>query len=322
MIGLEGTDGVGKTTLAAEVVRELERRVRLGQTDPGPVKLVHKGPPERDVLEEYATDVEHAHDVHYVFDRWHLGTLVYAPLYRGTGPYGELGVAGFRWVEKFLQARGASFAVVDAPYDVVAARLAARGEDYLQSHHVEGVLERFREVNGMSTLTTHRTVVSPELTLVPSLAQMLVDEAVTRAEATLALRAFPSYVGGASPDVLLVGEKRGGKPPFASEACFMPLSNKSGEYLWESLPDPFWRSVGVANAYEADVGALWEVLGRPSVVALGGKACLALEDLGIPHAQVPHPQYIKRFHTNRQDEYGELIEKAASSGTEHFTWRS
>lgn len=319
-VGIDGTDGTGKSTLAEAIVDELERRVRLELIPSGAVKLLHKGPPERSVLEEYATDVEYDHETHYVFDRWHFGELVYAPLYRNTGPYGALGLAGFRWVEKFLQARGATFYVVDQPYDVVKQRLETRGEDYLQSHHVEGVLERYREVQELSCLTAPSFPAPATLAEVPELARNIVNDAVENAAPGAPLRDFPSYVGGPYSEVLLVGEKRGGQPPFASQACFMPLKNKSGEFLWSVLPDPFWRTVGVVNAVEDDVPALLMHLDRPAVVALGGVASKVLTSAGINHGRVPHPQYCKRFHNSRQAEYGALIERVARTGEQVTTW--
>lgn len=319
-VGLEGTDGTGKTSLAEAVRRELKELVATGALPFGSVEVIHRGPPEKSVLEEYATDVEGREDDHLVFDRWHLGTCVYAPLYRATGPYGELGMAGFRWVEKFLQARGARFYVIDQPYEVVKRRLEVRGEDYLQAHHVEGVLERFREVNRWSTLTGEETVVPPDdVSTVDEVARTIVKDALLFNRDVGKLRRFPSYVGGPWPDVLLVGEKRGGQPPFISQACFMAVKNRSGEFLWNALPDPFWRRVGAVNALEDDVLELHELLDHPPVVALGRAASEALEKNGIPHGAVPHPQFVKRFHTSRQTEYGKLIEEVAKT-QERYAW--
>lgn len=319
LIGLEGCDGTGKSTLANAVADEVERRVKAGHLTPDKVELLHRSQPKRPVIEEYATDIE---DVthHLVLDRWHLGELVYSPLYRDTGPFGLLGVAGFRWVEKFLQARGAQFYVVDQTYDVVAERLATRGEDYLQSHHVEHVLQRFREVRALSVVANRLLFVPNGAEHVAWVAHTLVSVAAAAADRCEGLRAFPSYVGGPSPAVLLVGEKRGGQPPFASRACFGPLKNKSGEYLWEALEDPFWRGVGVANACEDDVPALWELLGRPPVVALGSAASAALAGAGISHGAVPHPAKVKRFYNKRQAEYGKLITQVTQTQERMLTW--
>lgn len=313
---LEGVDGAGKSTLAEAIRDELESRF-------GKAELIHKSQPTRDVLEEYATDYEGREDQHLVFDRFHLGELVYAPLYRETGPFGALGVAGFRWVEKFLQARGARVYVVDAPYDVVAERLATRGEDYLQSHHVESVIERFREVRDEVSCIAAPSFGYPKTyEVLRPLADAIVSEAGAHTAQHEGLRAFPSYVGGPHPEVLLVGEKRGGQPPFESGACFMPLKNKSGQFLWHYLPDPYWKGVGVANAKEDQIGALWMTLGQPPIVALGREASRTLDGISLKHAAVPHPQAVKRFANKRGVEYGELIQAATYTHEKEFGWFS
>lgn len=178
IIGLEGCDGVGKSGLAEAVRDEVIRRVVDGSLPQGQIELLHRGPPERSVFEEYALDLDGRDDTHFILDRFHLGTLVYAPLYRGTGPYGELGQTGFQAVERFLERRGARFYVIDQPYDVVKARLEARGEDYLESHHVEGVLDRFREVNAESILTGELFVPREGLENVEDDARRIVDDAM------------------------------------------------------------------------------------------------------------------------------------------------
>jgi hypothetical protein len=314
-VGLDGVDGAGKSTLAKAVRDELASQL-------GRVELIHKGPPECDVLEEYATDVEGREDENLVFDRWHLGELVYPSLYRNQGPYGALGLAGFRWVEKFLQARGTVIYVCDLPYDVVSERLKTRGEDYLQANHVAGVIERFRKVRDMSVIAAPKFDMAETLDDVPELARNVVSDAVENAEQHASLRAFPSYVGGVRPSVLLVGEKRGGQPPFESGACFMPLRNKSGQYFWNYLPEDLWRGCGVANAKEDHIGALWLVLGRPPIVALGREASRTLDGIALLHAAVPHPQAVKRFANRRGAEYGRLIAEVAGTHEKEFSWLS
>lgn len=180
IIGLEGCDGTGKSSLAEAVRDEIQRRVDEGSLPKGNVELLHRGPPERSVFEEYTLDIDGREDEHLVFDRWHLGTCVYAPLYRGTGPYGELGATGFEAVEKFLQRRGAVFYVIDLPYETVKARLEARGEDYLQAKDVEGVLDRFRVVSAMSVLTDGLFTPQEGVENIEDDARRIVEDAIER----------------------------------------------------------------------------------------------------------------------------------------------
>ena len=101
----------------------------------------------------------------------------------------------------------------------------------------------------------------------------------------------------------------------------MPLRNRSGEYLWEALPEDYWRGVGVVNAYEDDVATLYETLGRPAVVALGGRAAQALRAHKVPHGAVPHPQWTKRFANKAQTAYGELIAEVTKTQEDKLSWR-
>ena len=144
IIATEGVDGAGKSTIAQRLADEIQRRYPNDR-----VEVWHRGVPERHVLEEYGTDIEKVREEnpvrHIVTDRWHLGPLVYAPIYRDTGPYGELGVAGFRWIELLLAARGARMNIVTQPLEKIVKRLTARGEDYLQPEHVALVRDRFIE---------------------------------------------------------------------------------------------------------------------------------------------------------------------------------
>lgn len=314
--GVEGSDGTGKSTL----VQYLDEALRSALD--AEVNVKHSGPPERDVLEEYATDFEGREDENFVFDRHHLGTCVYAELYRGTDFYGELGVGGFRWVEKFLQARGTRIYVVDQPYPLVKKRLETRGEDYLKPEHVQWVLNRFRIVNNLSVLTPHFVRCPDTFEEMPDFAADLARDAIRYNAAAQPLRAFPSYVGGPAPQVLLVGESRGGKPPYPTEASFMPVGANSARYLWEALGDPYWRVVGAVNALEvSNLRELWNTLYRPQVVALGRTAKAELQRHGIPHGATPHPQWVKRFHNKKQREYGGLIQHVAKTGEDHISWR-
>jgi len=314
----EGGDGTGKSSLSEKVALELRRRSGVDQA----VQLIHCGPPQRDVLDEYALDVEGyrpGSGMSIVADRWHLGTLVYAQLYRDLGPYGELGVAGFRWVEMYLAARGAVAWVVDQEYELVKRRLEIRGEDYLEARHVEWVLERFRDVAAESMLTL--STMSPPEGAQTELVQKCIDTAQAAERVAAKLANFPGYVGSPRPHALLVGDRRGGDGPWRTEAPFMPIPSGSGNYLLNALPEDVWRGVGVINANESDVPAFLDALGyTPKIVALGRDASDTLLDHDIAHAGVPHPQYARRFAAKKRDEYGLLIKEAIDTGKVAFGW--
>lgn len=307
---LEGVDGGGKSTVANQLTSELESRGFLTQS-------LHRGVPERDVLEEYQLDVEWFRpnsDTAIVADRWHWGDIVYGELYRGSSYLRGQSGSGFRYLELFLKSRGAVTFLIENTADEIRRRLLERGEDYLQIDHVEHVLRRYREVYDAST-TGQLISREPDV-------ETMVRFADFYAVATADLAPFPTYIGGRTPRVLLVGDRRS-DPDGPSMTAFRPspTMNGSGSFLLEALPEKIWGEVGICNANEEeDLRALLDVLAGPPVVALGREASRTLESQGIPHAAVPHPQYIKRFHNAEQTNYGELIGSLTGRDTKEYSW--
>lgn len=310
---LEGTDGAGKTTLAEAVRQELVRRFPNDK-----VEYRHASQLTRDPLDEYALDIElywPGQGKHIIADRWHWGETIYGPLYRDES---ALTTAGFRWVELFLAARGATTWHVSASLETIQKRLAVRGEDYLQSHHVEHVWRSFQDVADRA-LTAGDQTCWTDITPTDELVERIVEQAIyqeTQASGVDRLE----YVGRHLPHTLLVGDKQGGSEPGATAAPFMPRGKSSGTFLLEALPDIWWHGVGIVNAYETDLIALWRELLEPNVVALGAKASKRLSDLGIDHAAVPHPQKVRRFYHAKRDEYGTLIRDISMKGGSQLSW--
>jgi hypothetical protein len=317
LILLEGTDGTGKSSLAAAVVEQLERRFPHDD-----VELLHSGPLKQDPKAEYVYAID-AYEPnmgkHIVADRWHLGELIYGPLYREKSAIDE---PTLRWIEQWLASRGAELTLVTNTLDEVTRRLEARGEDFLQPEHVELVLNEFTKKARASALYSRQTVVEGDLT---DLASWIVESAViAESQASEVLDGLVSYAGPLYPHTLLVGEKRGGKPPHPSLSAFVPVNGNSATFLWGALRDN-WKTVGVVNAKEESPDALveWvEAHPQTKVVALGREATKWLTKAGIEHGTVPHPQWVRRFKNKRQVEYGLLINHAAAAQEDHLKWLS
>lgn len=309
---LEGCDGAGKSTLSDAIVREIEYRF------PGEdIETVHSSQLKNDPIDEYALEYE-AYEPgagqHFVVDRLHWGEMIYGPLYRNKSALSE---GAFRWVEMYLKARGATTWHVSAALETVENRLRTRGEDYLQSHHVEHVWSRF---NGLAerTLTCGGTAMTDQYAAA-DLAKVIVDEAIY-SETTASDVFRPEYLGRPLPSVLLVGDKQGSSDPGATAAPFMPRGTSCGQFLLEALPELWWFQVGIVNVYETDVPDLLDKLYYPYVVAMGAFATKELHKLGIEHAVVPHPQKIRRFHNRQQREYGGLIRTVHTTKEKHLSW--
>lgn len=314
-VALEGADGTGKSSLAEAIAQ------RLAKTRPEQgVAVHHHGPPVKSPLEEYGYDYEgyRAGDGNLIVDRLHYGPLVYSQLYRKTGPYGELGLAGFRWVELLLMARGCRTFIVDQEVDVLQERLERRGEDFIDLKDLAFIRNRYLELSRLGASVSG--VVTPEGDTT-DIEEMIIEACTAYSYFSEWAVDVPSYVGHTQPRAVLVGEKRGGKPPHETEGAFMPTQRtNSGSYLLEALPDPYWKSIGLMNGCEHDPGLVRAAVPTTKFVALGQKAHQVLEKGGIPHATVPHPQKVKRFHHKMKEEYGQLIEQVTGTEEDRLSW--
>lgn len=332
LIVLEGCDGAGKTTLAQQLVKEAELRGWEGE-------VWHRGVPMRHPLEEYEWDLEQDYARTpaersrrlLVADRWHLGQLVYGPLYRKDLKDFDLACA---WhVDAKLQSLGAVQLIMSPPLEVIRERLAIRGEDYLKEGHVQYVHEAYEsmtrcrcdEFTGSPLSCIGHGFFSRSFSILrESLddddVRVLVDTAACRSERVDALTPFSTYVGPRYPEILLLGDRHNGSDrrepePTDYDAAFVPYGGTSGRWLCQTIVQTSLHehNIGVANANQEDVWSLTEALHHPKIVALGQLAHDALVNRGIVHGWVPHPQFARRFHHDNRSEYAGAILEAATS---------
>jgi thymidylate kinase len=322
-IAIEGTDASGKTSLCAEVTRQLEAR--------GPVEILHKGRPEEETrkwaLCEYAISIERADFAknHVVADRWHWGEVTYAPLKRPhtciEDSYGLLGIPGWRWVEMFMASRGMAQFWLYQPLDVIQYRLRGRGDDFVSEEDLEVIIELYKKA--AASVHTLAGMITPDpysIDDVPNVAADIIKTAELAALSVQHLAPFPEYIGSPRPSALLVGDDRNLKD--VTILPFMPVNKNSGDYLMSALPDALWREIGIVNSDDVRDDRcidLWRALGSPTIVALGRKAAARLKMFGISDDDVivvPHPQYVRRFHHHDRTEYGSAIERCIRIGAD------
>jgi thymidylate kinase len=155
LVIIEGVDGVGKSTLANRLAEA------TGATQ------LHASQPKSNALEEYVqplhdylpSTVQDAYDCrfderHVVCDRWHLGELVYGPIYRGGTIFD--GTDSLERVEAFLDAVGAVVVYMTERKDTVMRRWNERGEDFLQPEHYDEAIARYAQATRLSTLPVLR----------------------------------------------------------------------------------------------------------------------------------------------------------------------
>jgi thymidylate kinase len=266
LIILEGVDGAGKSTFINELSSML----------PDQTKILHRAQLKRHPMQEYVGDIASYHpgrDV-IICDRWHVGELVYGPLYRGasqlTGPQAL-------FIEKWLQSRGALKLHMNTDYETVKSRLADRGEDFLQEHHVRLVYdfyEAYCEENHWLKVYDF----SP---------QTIISIAERYAKAALPLRDFPAYVGPPMPSGLIVAPP--GMPVYpeprnsthalyaalhvegaGQELGIVPADHRTKQ-LWESLHEPPTVVLGTETEYLAHLPRARKILTTPHAVLTMGR---------------------------------------------------
>jgi hypothetical protein len=319
-IAIEGVDGAGKSSLISAIEDELIKRhpdVRITKH--------HKGrPPEetrRCLLHEYAISLENE-DLFtstHLADRWHWGERTYAPIKRphtNKDGYGLLGIAGWRWVDLFMQSRGMAQFMLFQRLEVVKERVAARGDDFVDLSELETIYKAYIQASKVSTLTETIMPGNSGLDALPDFASHIIDVARAVSVRASFLQEFPQYIGAIRPRVLLIGDHRNVTEEFGDETIlpFMPVNGNSGEFLLSALPEDLWQHVGMVNANEiepSELTRLYKALGSPMIAALGRsaeriilKTTLHVDD----YATIPHPQYVRRFHNSKQHEYGLQIQ--------------
>lgn len=308
VVAIEGPDCSGKSTFIEQLnhVLDLTRvpRVNLKFGPPEPYDL------DPFVEYEQQLDLYDDGDNVVICDRLHWGERIYGPLLRGAD---RLGTAGWRHVELSLAARCSLVVFINTESSALVRCLERRGDQLVSVEQVPFIEAGYRWCLDHTAL--------PVLSL-----RHLDDTATLAVHATLEYlrELYPftreqvlgqSYSGSLLPDLLLFGEKRGGQfPHHGDRHAFVPRNSGSGRWLLEALPEDLWHHVGIANACDQDNPTdLWEDLNKPPVIALGRKAHEALDQVDVPHATVPHPQYIRRFWYSRLGEYGKLITEAAGT---------
>lgn len=196
LVVIEGCDGTGKTRLASELSHYMSDGAYT----------LHRGPLMRNPLVEYIDDLVKRYNPltrDIICDRWHIGELVYGPLYRGES---QLTPTMFRFIELFLESRGAVKLWMDTPYEMVRRNLAASGEDFLQESHQRLVVDWYAEVLGgdvsWAPVSWHRKVMP--------FAESIINTARLRSKLSIEiLDKWPSYIGPVArkPALLVVGSE-------------------------------------------------------------------------------------------------------------------
>src|SRR5262245_36173568 len=314
LIILEGPDGTGKTSLAQRLAVQLAVKYPRDR-----VEVLHRGVPSptSHPLDEYVLpllDYGPNEGRHIVCDRWHWGEYVYP---RALKRESRMDDAVFRYVELFLQSRGAVIYWPFTRVDELSQRLITLNKDQHILPDLPELQYFYHEVSERSRL--HQLLRQSDTT-----PDRLINAGHFNEVLHSQLNPFVTLVGDRNPHALLIGDVRhayrnGHIDLDDHRPAFMPYQATSGHYL---LGADIPCTYALANA--CDVDNIFELIkqARPRrIVALGSKAHRALTASNIPHGAVPHPQYVRRFHPRARQQYYDLLVDTIETEEDHHTWR-
>lgn len=311
---IEGGDGVGKSTLVAQVAETL---TKLYPDDS--VEVWRAGPPKAHPIDEYLAPLisyRPGRRRHIICDRWHVGELVYPKIFkRDTLMTPEM----LLYVELFLKSRGAYLAYIQRDHVDVIDTLTTRGDELVENDQAIPILLAFHRAYRASTLTKSTSHVSQ-----PDLAEWLVAEAARAELKAQALNPYTTYVGPADAQLLILGDVRGPGNPHPDGPAFAPYASTSGAHLMRALFASLTprRRFGIANACDVDsVADLLSTLRPEQVVTLGVNAFKATKLITPDIGAVAHPQFMRRFYHKHHAAYGLTLLRAAAGSEDMRSWR-
>jgi thymidylate kinase len=147
VIVLEGPDLAGKSTLATSLAAEIGRLHPLAPA----TRLRANGPPEndQDLYMDYYRQVEEAiahraGGVPTIFDRLHVGELIYGPLYRG---HSRIDPDQLAKLEVLLDNNQILKVHVNSDHATLKTRLESRKDELIKNPDtLEFVSDRYREI--------------------------------------------------------------------------------------------------------------------------------------------------------------------------------
>lgn len=309
---IEGPDGAGKTTLA---------RCAVGRA------YHHEGPPPPDVpaLLHYGRRFAEA-KTSTVFDRFHVGELVYGPLLRGKSRMSGYDVV---LMNRLIRATGSDVVLCLPPYDVCRKGTCERRELITDEGTMRAAYDSWSCVP--STQLYPRYLSDPASCRIANLDVYDRTSGIPLTSIQpLAPTLPPGVIGSPTATTLVVGERPSGDLdlPFFSNTGCSPLLNES---LWQAgyvEQDLAFTNVFPLPVLATEHGGVRDIAGLvrdiktvQSVIVLGQDAWEGLGGLNgatritavrddICLESLPHPSFWKRFHYHDREGYVQKFREA------------
>ncbi len=229
-----------------------------------------------------------------VVDRLHVGEVIYGTLLRDGS---QLDYYDLALLERLIAASGGRTVIYLPPLARCQQAWAERPEFIKHVDTLTATYHSWRIIAGRLNYPT------PHAWFLPSV----------QGQPTMLSN---GVLGSEKPKVLIVGEQVNTNKLDRD----LPFMDRGGCSRW--LTERLWeaglteRELAFTNASRIggdnrNIAALVKRLGNPKVIACGGKAQDACEDINA--AKLPHPSYWKRFRYGEPEGYVKLIKEALCS---------
>jgi hypothetical protein len=287
LVVIEGLDRTGKSTLAYQLSRETGARV------------THFSKPAKEPVFEYTDPlVDHTHSSKQVFDRYHVGELVWPTIFGRPSTFGP---AQQTYVEMALQSRGAVIVKTSRDMDDLREHLI-RDDEPLDPDKAE-----FADALFLQALAGTEGTPVLSWSLGQPLAYIM-EAALQRGSAmhTGVLDISERVVGCTDCPALMI---------VCDSPTLLPMvpgiSFPDSKYLISELM--FFEGMAqevLLVSHQAPLDQVWEEVFAPPVVALGRNASAALEKHKVPHESVTSPDVARSTNAHvGPGAYGEAIRR-------------
>lgn len=224
-----------------------------------------------------------------VIDRFHLGELVYGPIYRGKC---ELTPAMLRNIELKLISLDTTLIHCTDDESKIRVRFLVEKENFARSSKIKRALDLYQRAIELTFLPviTHTMKSSMDITT-----NGVLDSLIEKSKKIMPK--YPSIIGNViNPLLVFVGDKQKSEGKYFKQFAGVkqPFDfGTSSNYLFNTLGNAGIPLMNVA--FMSDEEIINKFCYHKSLLALGQKPATILKKLGFPFVQLNHPAYDSRF---------------------------